>query len=122
MLKAFKSMFLTLISNENGAYFAGKFRPIALCNVISKMRTKAIANRLKPLLPTLVSKEQSGYVEGMQILDGFILSHEIIHSLKSNKKVGMLIKLDLSKYFRNINQDFMKNMLTMFSFCDQWVN
>ena len=45
------------------------------------MITKTIANRLKPLLPSLVSKEQSGYVEGRKILDEIILSNEIIHSL-----------------------------------------
>ena len=121
-MKAFNFMFLTLISNENGADSTGKFRPIALCNVIFKIINETISNMIKMLLPTLISKEQSRYVEGRNILNGIILSHEIIHSLKANKNDGMLIKLELSKYLKNINQDFMKKMLTMFSFYDQWVN
>ena len=64
ILKSFNSMFLTLIPKENGADFAGKFQLTTLCNVNFKIITKTIANKLKPLLPTLISKEQSGYVEG----------------------------------------------------------
>ena len=109
-------MFLTLISNENGADSAGKFRPIALCNVIFKIITKTISNRLKTILLNLVSKEQSGYIECRQILDGIILSHEIVHSLKATQKNGMLIKLDLSKAFNKLNWDFMKKMLIAFGF------
>eukprot|EP00253_Pinus_taeda_P021345 PITA_21345 len=62
-----------------------KFRPITLCNIIYKVISKVIANRLKPLLPLLISPEHAGYIEGRQILDGIILTHEIIHSLKHSK-------------------------------------
>eukprot|EP00253_Pinus_taeda_P016575 PITA_16575 len=64
-----------------------KFRPIALCNVVYKIISKMIANRLKPLLLALVSEEKTGFVEGRQILNNIIQAHEVVHSLKSNKKV-----------------------------------
>jgi hypothetical protein len=47
----------------------------------------------------VISKEQAGYVEGRKIIDTVILAHEVIHSLKSTKNPGILIKLDLSKSF-----------------------
>ena len=57
-MKVFNSTFLSLIPKENGANSPSKFRPIALCNVILKIVTKTIDNRLKPLLPSLISTEQ----------------------------------------------------------------
>ena len=76
VLKAFNTTFLSLIPKEQGVDSPGKFRPISLCNVVLKIITKVMANRLKPILPELVSQEQSGFVEGRQILDGIIFTQE----------------------------------------------
>ena len=79
------------------------FLPISLCNFIYKIITKFIANRLKPLLPSLISPEQSSFVEGCQILDGIITTHEVIHSLKLFASPGMIIKLYMAKAFDKVS-------------------
>ena len=82
MLKAFNATFLALIPKEKEANMVEKFRPIALCNVIYKIVSKLVANRLKPLLKYIVSKEKGGFVEGRQVLDGIFIADETIHSMK----------------------------------------
>ena len=99
VLKAFNTTFITLVTKEVGADIHDKFRPIALCNVIYKIISKVIANHLKPLLLRLIISEQLRFVEGRKILDGVILVHEIIHSLKSSRMPGMMIKLDIAKAY-----------------------
>ena len=74
-----------------------------------------MANRLKPLLPLLFFPEQIGYVEGRQILDGIILSHEVIRSLK------ILEKLDLSKAFDKLSWTYIKHILLAFSLNATWM-
>jgi len=69
----------------------------------------------------LISPEQLGYVEGMQIIDGIILTHDIIHSLKHLKKVGMLLKIDLSKAFDKLSWTFIQKMFSAFGFSPPWV-
>jgi len=64
ILKSINSTFIALIPKVEEANTPEKFRPIALCNVIYKIISKVIANRLKPILPGIISEEQSGYVEG----------------------------------------------------------
>lgn len=83
---AINSTFFTLIlKNENSEDVKG-FRPIALCNVIYKIIATLIAKRLKPLLDSLISPEQTGFVEGRKILDGLVVTQEVIHSLKMKKQ------------------------------------
>eukprot|EP00253_Pinus_taeda_P031159 PITA_31159 len=89
LLPYLNATFIALIPKEEQPNTSEKYRPIALCNVIYKIISKFITDRLKLLLHMLISQEQSGYVEGRQILDGIILTHEIIHSLKHNKDAGL---------------------------------
>eukprot|EP00253_Pinus_taeda_P004451 PITA_04451 len=86
MYPGLNATFIALIPKGEDSNTADKYRPIALCNIIYKITSKVIATRLKPLLPLIISPEQSGYVEGRQIMDEIILTHEIIHSLKQTKK------------------------------------
>jgi hypothetical protein len=55
ILKALNATMIALIPKENEAKTPYWYRPIALCNVVYKIISKVIENRLKPLLPTLVS-------------------------------------------------------------------
>ena len=121
VLKSFNATFLTLIPKEVGADSPDKFKPIALCNVIYKIISKVIANRLKPILPSLISSEQSGFVEGRHILHGVILVHEVLHSLNSTRRPGMMIKLDIAKAYDKIIWKYMDKILEAFGFYPQWV-
>jgi hypothetical protein len=121
ILKSLNATMITLIPKENEARTPDRYRPIALCNVVYKIISKVIANRLKPLLPTLISKEQAGFVEGRQILDNIIQAHEIIHTLKSKKKAGMLIQLDLAKAYDKISWHYMEKTMEAFGFDQHWI-
>ena len=50
----------------------GEFRLISLCNVVSKLITKAIANRLKVWLPSNITANQSAFVPGHQLQTIFL--------------------------------------------------
>lgn len=103
MYPGLNATFIALIPKSEESNFPDKYRPIALCNIIYKIVSKVVALRLKPVLPFIISPEQSGYVEGRKITDGIILTYEIIHSLKQSKKPVMLLKIDLSKAFDSIS-------------------
>jgi hypothetical protein len=93
-----------------------------LLNVIYHFITKIISLRLKPILPFIISKEQSGYVEGRHIMDNVILVHEVVHTLKTTCTPGMLIKLDLSKDFHKLSWKYMHSVLSAFGFSEDWID
>ena len=63
---ALNATFLTLIPKQQNADTLVGFRPISLYNVIYKILSTIMVNRLEPLLPTLISPEQTGFVKGRQ--------------------------------------------------------
>eukprot|EP00253_Pinus_taeda_P030821 PITA_30821 len=108
--------FISLIPKQDNAQTPDKFRPISLCNVVYKIISKVVANRLKPLLPVLVSGEQSGYVEGRQILDNIIQAQEVVHSLTSKRQTSMIMLLDIAKAYDKVNRTYIKKTLIAFGF------
>jgi hypothetical protein len=53
-----------LIPRIDKPEFVNQFRPISLCNVSYKIITKIMVNRLKTIIPQVVSPFQIGFVPG----------------------------------------------------------
>lgn len=51
IFKVLNTSFISLIPKQESTQTPDKYRPIALCNVVYKIISKVVANRLKPLLP-----------------------------------------------------------------------
>ncbi|MCH83857.1 hypothetical protein A2U01_0004683 [Trifolium medium] len=95
------------------------FRPIALCNVILKIVTKTIANRIKVVLPSIISPQQSAFIPGRLIFDNTLLAFEVFHHikhLKNKKKSVMGIKRDMAKAYDRIEWRFLQNTLLTMGF------
>jgi hypothetical protein len=123
MLKAMNHTFLALIPKTNAASTVHQFRPISLCNVIYKTISKILANRLKQMLPKLISPWQAGFVPSRLIQDNSIIAHELFHSMKKKKGKGgyIALKVDMEKAFDKMEWSFIDEVLKCFGFSNKWI-
>lgn len=114
-------VFISLIQKQ-GPKGITQFRPIALCNMVIKVITKVIANRLKSLITKLVKENQSSVIQGRQALDNMVILQEVIHSLKKKGRKGrVVIKVDLETiYHDRIRRKFLKTILETLGFLEFW--
>jgi hypothetical protein len=100
-------------------------RPISLCNVLYKMISKLLANRLKCCLEKCISEEQSAFIEGRSILDNALIAIEVLHALKRRTrgmKGELALKIDISKAYDKVDWGFMRGMLEKLGFSEQWIH
>jgi len=117
-----KSSHLALIPKDINPRSFALFRPISLCNVSYKIVTKILSNRLKTLLPHLISSNQGGFVPHRQITDNVILVQEAIHSSLSRQEQGMIIKLDMENAFDRVYHHFLIEVLKKFGISSNFIS
>ena len=97
--------FLTLIPKVKNPELVSEFCPISLCNVGYKLFSKVLANRLKRILPKIITEHQSAFTKDHLILDNILIAFESLHckqNHKSEKDGYMALKLDMSKAYDRV--------------------
>ena len=81
------------------------FWPINPCNVIFKLVSKVLANRLKMISGSIISECQSAFVANGMITDNILISFETLHYMKSKRQgniAQMVLKLDMRKTYDKV--------------------
>ena len=121
----FNETHIVLIPKIKNTTKITQYRPISLCNVISRITSKDIANRLKRFLPSIISENQSAFMSDHLITDNILVAFETMHYLnqKTSGKVGeMALKLDMSKAFDRVEWRCLECIMLKMGFATKWVN
>ncbi|XP_056848880.1 uncharacterized protein LOC108820129 [Raphanus sativus] len=111
--KGINSTILALVPKKMDSLEMRDFRPIACCNVLYKVISKIIANRLRLILPRLVSENQTAFIKGRLLLENVLLASELVkdyHKEAVSARCVMKI-IDISKAFDSVQWEFVLRSL-----------
>eukprot|EP00253_Pinus_taeda_P018415 PITA_18415 len=119
---AINSTFIALIPKTDSPSSFDDFRPVSLCNVLYKIISKIIANRLRPILSTHIAPHQFAFLEDRQIHEAIGSSQEALHSIWTKHLKSTLLKIDLSKAFDRVSWLYIKMILIHLGFPISFIN
>ena len=110
---------MALISKKSKPELISDFRPINLCNMIYKLVIKVITNRLKLLLPFVISTSQGASVQGRLISDNILIAY-MQGDFAAHGTIAL--KLDMSKAFDCVEWTFLAQIMLRLGFPRCWVD
>ncbi|XP_056688734.1 uncharacterized protein [Spinacia oleracea] len=123
-LKEVNRTCIVLIPKVNDPKRMTEFRPISLCNVLYKIISKTLANKLKTMLGTIISENQSAFVPKRLTTDNALVAFEIFHSMKrrgEGKDGTIALKLDMSKAYDRVEWVFLERVMLKMGFQQSWI-
>ena len=108
---------ITLIGKKDkDKRFIWNWRPISLQNVDLKITSKVLSEKLKKVLPDLISTQQTAYVKNRHIGEGGRLISDIIEIARLKKLEGFLVTMDIEKAFDSLDHNFLISTLEKYGF------
>ena len=71
------------------------------------MASAVIAERMKPHLEKIISRNQTGFLKGRYIGESTRLIYDIMHYTETNKLPGLLVQIDFAKAFDSLSWNFL---------------
>lgn len=112
LLKDMNTAAIALIPKKPEACCLTDYRPISCCNIVYKLISKIIANRLKPILTECVSPNQAAFLKGRSLGENVLLATELTKDYnKSSCLRSAMLKIDIRKAFDTVCWDFVLKVL-----------
>ena len=119
----FNETHIVLVPKINDLKRITDYHPISLCNVIYKFASKVFANRLKKVLPKIISDTQSAFVHRRLITDKVLVTFKTMHHINSRGVGGigeMALKLDISKAYDQVKWICLDKIMEKLGFNSRW--
>ena len=102
-----KQGLITCLPKTNKSRLSLKnWRPISLLNVIYKLASSVIANRVKNTLQSVIHENQKGFIAGRFIGENIRLIYDVLFETKQQNIPGLILSIDFEKAFDTVSWKF----------------
>ncbi len=101
-----KGMIKIIYKRKGNKYDLRNYRPLSMLNTDYKILAKIFVNRLKRVIPHIVTTNQAYGILGRDIVDTVTSIRDLIWYIKEKKGDGFLFSIDLEKAFDRVEQIF----------------
>ncbi|GLT38165.1 hypothetical protein SLA2020_124300 [Shorea laevis] len=123
ILKQINATNITIVPKVSCPNVVSAYRPIACCNVIYKVISKLLTQRINEVLSMLVSSNQATFVKGRSITTNLLICQDLVRNYhRSMGPARCLMKIDLQKAYDSMDWGFVKEMLRGLNFPDRFIN
>ena len=111
-----------LPKKDKDRLYLKNWRPITLLNIDYNILAKAFRNLINSFLPSLIDKDQTGYIKNRFIGNNIRIIEDILIYTKFNKVTGILLAIDFEKAFDSLRWDFLDKCLQTFNFGQNFIS
>ena len=120
--KTWNQAIISLIPKQTEKLNSLKYcRPISLLCTDYKILTKILANRLKQILPDIISQEQNCSIPQRTIFNNLFLIRDLIKYQKEKKNKFYLLQIDQEKAFDKIDRPFLFQTMEKLGFSKDYI-
>lgn len=116
MTRTMRHGHITLIYKKGDKRRLKNYRPISLLNVDYKILARVMSNRLRTVIPKIISPTQTSCVLGKDISDTIASVRDVISMVENNNTEGYILKLDQEKAFDRVSHAYLFRTLEKLGF------
>ena len=116
---------LRLLFKKDNPLDLKNWRPFSLLNTDYKICTKVLPNRLRGVIPLVLSEDQTCGVPDRSIFENLFLIRDTIEFVNHKQLSAAVMSLDQEKAFDRVNHGFLQRVVERFNFgpyFQRWVN
>ena len=114
---------ISLLEKSNrDLLWISNWRPISLLDVDFKLLSKVLANRMKKVMPTIIHKDQVGFIKNRGLCDNVLDLLTALEYCETKEIDALLMSFDFEKAFDSVEHNILFEVMNVMNFGEKFIS